>query len=100
MMKILNEYRGFRGAAVWSDPDLLWYWRIIGIKDYIDFIAEDAMLVESEFHSAVDDYIDITHRMEQKDMTDSCEDVADSRIRCFELEKPFIKSGVIKSDNY
>ena len=51
------HYKGYSAKPEYSVGDKLFYGKILGIDDLVDFCAETAQDVESEFRAAVDDYL-------------------------------------------
>ena len=56
-MNIL-KYKGYQAKVEYSAEDEMLYGTIIGINDFVDFATENASEIVSEFHKAVDGYID------------------------------------------
>lgn len=54
----LLHYKGYSAKPEYSVEDKVFYGRILGIDDLIDFCSENAKSIEEEFQKAVDDYID------------------------------------------
>ena len=53
----MMEYKGYYAKPEYSVEDHIFYGKIIGISDLVDFYTEDAKEIEHEFHSAVEDYL-------------------------------------------
>lgn len=53
----LLSYGGYTAQPEYSAEDGVFYGRVLGIGDFVDFQAEKASELESEFHKAVDDYL-------------------------------------------
>ena len=53
----LLHYRGYRARPEYSSADKMFYGKILGIDDLVDFSSENARDLEAAFHSAVDDYL-------------------------------------------
>lgn len=53
----LLRYRGYSAKPEYSAEDRIFYGRILGISDLVDFQFEEADDIENEFHKAVDDYL-------------------------------------------
>ena len=51
-------YKGYRARPEYSPDDEIYYGTLIGIRDLVDFQADNAENIEKEFHNAVDDYLD------------------------------------------
>ncbi len=54
----LLHYKGYSAKPEYSAEDKLFYGKLLGIADLVDFCAENAKDLESEFQKAVDDYLD------------------------------------------
>ena len=53
----LLRYRGYFAKPEYSAEDRIFYGRILGISNLVDFQFEEADDIENEFHTAVDDYL-------------------------------------------
>lgn len=53
----LLRYRGYFAKPEYSAEDRIFYGRILGIGNLVDFQFEEADDIENEFHKAVDDYL-------------------------------------------
>lgn len=53
----LLRYKGYSAKPEYSAEDRIFYGRILGISDLVDFQSEEANDIENEFHKAVEDYI-------------------------------------------
>jgi len=53
----MNEYKGYRGSFEWSEEDQVFWGRILDIDDLVTYESKDKMLLVTEYHKAVDDYI-------------------------------------------
>jgi predicted HicB family RNase H-like nuclease len=51
------HYKGYSAKPEYSAADRLFYGKILGIDDLVDFSSENARDLEGAFHSAVDDYL-------------------------------------------
>ena len=58
MKNNILRYKGYSAKPDYSSDDKLFYGRILGIDDLVDFSAENAKELEHEFQNAVDDYIE------------------------------------------
>lgn len=56
-MKNILEYKGYHTRVELDLDSMTLRGKIEGINDYVDFQAADIGQVETEFHSAVDDYL-------------------------------------------
>lgn len=54
----LLRYKGYSARPEYSVKDRIFYGRILGISDLVDFQSENAKDLETEFHKAVDDYLE------------------------------------------
>lgn len=54
----LLHYKGYSAKPEYSPEDRIFYGKILGIDDLVDFMSEQAGELENEFHQAVDDYLD------------------------------------------
>lgn len=52
------RYKGYTARPLYSADDRIFYGRVLGIRDFVDFQSENAGDLESEFHKAVDDYLE------------------------------------------
>lgn len=52
----LLYYKGYYARPKFSVDDAIFYGRILGIGDLVNFESENSKELESEFHKAVDDY--------------------------------------------
>lgn len=53
----LLRCRGYFAKPEYSAEDRIFYGRILGTSDLVDFQFEEADDIENEFHKAVDDYL-------------------------------------------
>ena len=53
----LLRYRGYFAKPEYSAEDRIFYGRILGISNLVDFQFEEADDIENEFHKAVADYL-------------------------------------------
>ena len=56
-MKNVLHYKGYSAKPEYSAEDQVFYGKILGIDDLVDFYTENAKELEQEFHAAVDDYL-------------------------------------------
>lgn len=54
----LLRYKGYSARPEYSAEDRIFYGKILGISDLVDFQSENAKDLEGEFHKAVDDYLE------------------------------------------
>lgn len=62
----LLRYKGYSTRPEYSAEDRVFYGKILGINDLIDFQSEDAKELEEEFHKAVDDYLEFCAEIGKK----------------------------------
>lgn len=53
------EYKGYVGTVEFSEPDCVFYGKVIGIKALISYEGTTGQELVSDFHSAVDDYLEV-----------------------------------------
>jgi predicted HicB family RNase H-like nuclease len=53
----LLRYKGYSARPEYSAEDRIFYGKVLGINDLVDFQSENAKDLEDEFHKAVDDYL-------------------------------------------
>ena len=53
----LLYYKGYSAKPEYSVADKVFYGKISGIDDLVDFYSENAKSIETEFLKAVDDYL-------------------------------------------
>ena len=51
------HYKGYSAKPEYSAEDQVFYGKILGIDDLVDFYTENAKEIEKEFHAAVDNYL-------------------------------------------
>lgn len=54
----LLDYKGYTAQPEYSIEDGVYYGRVLGIGDFVDFQAGKASELEGEFRKAVDDYLE------------------------------------------
>ena len=54
----LLRYKGYSARPEYSAEDRIFYGKIVGISELVDFQSENAKDLEEEFHKAVDDYLE------------------------------------------
>ena len=57
MKQAAMTYKGYLARAEYSAEDGVFFGRLLGINDMVNFESEDAEGLEEEFHKAVDDYL-------------------------------------------
>lgn len=63
MMKNVLEYKGYFAKIEYSADDMVLCGKIEGIRDLVNFESSDPSLIEFEFHSAVDDYLELCEEL-------------------------------------
>ncbi len=58
-MKNYMEYKGYRGTISYCGEDRILYGKVLGTKDSISYEGESVSELESDFHAAVDDYLEV-----------------------------------------
>ncbi|HEX8433330.1 MAG TPA: type II toxin-antitoxin system HicB family antitoxin [Longimicrobium sp.] len=67
-MKKTKSYKGYTATVEFDADEMLLHGRIDNIKDVVTFHADSVEQLESRFHEAVDDYLDLcAERGEQPD---------------------------------
>lgn len=51
------EYKGYVGSVEFSEEDVIFYGKVMGIRSLISYEGENARELVEDFHEAVDDYI-------------------------------------------
>lgn len=51
------EYKGYIGSVEFSEEDVIFYGKVMGIRSLISYEGENARELVEGFHEAVDDYI-------------------------------------------
>lgn len=62
----LLRYKGYSARPEYSAEDRIFYGKILGISDLVDFRSENAGELEDEFHKAVDDYLEFCAEIGKK----------------------------------
>ena len=63
MMKNVLEYKGYFAKIEYSAEDMVLCGKIEGIRDLVNFESSDPSQIEFEFHSAVDDYLELCEEL-------------------------------------
>ena len=53
------EYKGYVGSVEFSEEDALFFGKVLGIRALISYEGENARDLVEDFHSAVDDYLEL-----------------------------------------
>lgn len=51
------EYKGYVGTIEFSEPDNLFYGKVMGIRSLISYEGTTAQELVKDFHGAIDDYL-------------------------------------------
>ena len=62
-MKNAMCYKDYYGSVEFSDEDDIFFGRIIGINDHITFEGNNVESLRSDFHNAVDEYLETCLQM-------------------------------------
>lgn len=62
------EYKGYVGSVEFSEEDALFFGKVLGVRALISYEGENAHDLVEDFHSAVDDYLELcsTEQARQK----------------------------------
>lgn len=58
-MKNTMEYKGYLGSVEFSEEDGIFFGRVLGIRALISYEGTNAKELVEDFHSAVDDYLNL-----------------------------------------
>ena len=58
-MKNIMEYKGYIGSVEFSEEDLVFFGKVLGIRSLISYEADNAKSLVQDFHNAVDDYLNM-----------------------------------------
>ena len=53
------EYKGYVGSVEFSEADGLFYGKVQGIRSLISYEGTDAKSLVTDFHDAIDDYLEL-----------------------------------------
>lgn len=53
------HYKGYIGSIEFSEDDEIFHGKVLGIRSLISYEGQDASELISDFHSAVDDYLEV-----------------------------------------
>ena len=53
------EYKGYVGSVEFSETDKIFYGKVQGIRSLISYEGSNAEELLSDFHNAIDDYLDL-----------------------------------------
>ena len=51
------QYKGYIGSVEFSEPDALFYGKVLGIRSLISYEGTNATELINDFHGAVDEYL-------------------------------------------
>ena len=57
-MKNTFEYKGYVGSIEFSEPDGVFFGKVLGIRSLISYEGTNAAELVADFHSAVDSYLE------------------------------------------
>ena len=57
-MNNIIEYKGYIGSVEFSESDSIFYGKVQGIRSLISYEGRDAQELVTDFHEAVDSYLD------------------------------------------
>lgn len=53
------KYKGYVGSVEFSEEDALFFGKVLGVRALISYEGENARDLVEDFHSAVDDYLEL-----------------------------------------
>ena len=65
-------YKGYHAKPEWVDEDRIYYGKILGISDLVDFTSESANGLKNAFCQAVDDYLDFCRKCGKEPQKPTC----------------------------
>jgi len=65
-MNNLLHYKGYSAKPEFSSDDAVFYGKILGISDLVNFQSENSKEIELEFHKAVDNYLEFCEKVDKK----------------------------------
>jgi predicted HicB family RNase H-like nuclease len=57
-MKEMLSYRGYYGSIAFSNEDMLFHGKVIGIKSLLSYEGNSAQELVSDFQNAIDEYLE------------------------------------------
>ena len=60
------EYKGYVGSVEFSEEDGIFYGKVMGIRSLISYEGENAHDLLSDFHNAIDDYLEMCQAENKK----------------------------------
>lgn len=57
MMNNILKYKGYIGSVEFSEKDNIFYGKLLGIRDLVDYEGVDGKELVNDFHTAVDTYL-------------------------------------------
>lgn len=64
-MKNILEYKGYHTKIEFDSDALVVRGKIEGIKDLVNFESSNLVLIEKEFHTAVDEYLEFCKEVDR-----------------------------------
>ncbi|MBO4635632.1 MAG: type II toxin-antitoxin system HicB family antitoxin [Clostridiales bacterium] len=61
-MHNIMEYKGYVGSVEFSEEDLVFFGKVQGIRSLISYEGTSAAELVSDFHGAVDDYLEMCEK--------------------------------------
>ena len=61
-MNNIMEYKSYIGSVEFSEPDGLFFGKVQGVRSLISYEGTTAAELVSDFHSAVDDYLELCEK--------------------------------------
>lgn len=63
---MILEYKGYRTKIEFDREDNIFYGKIEGIRDFVNFHTDDCLKIEEKFYDAVDDYLEFCREIEKE----------------------------------
>jgi predicted HicB family RNase H-like nuclease len=65
-MNDLLQYKGYFGSVQFSAEDEVFYGKIIGIEDLVNFEGSSVKELKKSFHEAIEDYLETCEALEKE----------------------------------
>ena len=65
-MNNILEYKNYIGSIEFSNEDMLFYGKVLGIKSLVSYEGKSASELVKNFHNSVDDYLQICEESNKK----------------------------------
>ena len=65
-------YKGYHAKPEWVDEDHMYYGKILGIRDLVDFSSDSADCLENAFRHAVDGYLNFCREYNKEPQKPPC----------------------------